>query len=280
MDPIVVAAMLAASLLHASWHALVKTSGDRIIALAGMNAVSGTVALALLPFAGSLPATAYAVIAASVFLHAGYKIALARLYRVADLSQAYPLARGLTPILAAVLALLALGERPDASAAAGLLVLSLGILALAFEGRGARMQSRALLAALATGGMVACYSVVDAFGVRMSGTWFGFTVWLVAADSLAFVGYAMATRGTQTLATWRGEWRRVLVSGALGTASFGVFMWALGAAPVGPVTALRETSVIFAALIGTLVLGEKGGVVRFGAAAAVACGVGLIALAR
>lgn len=127
MDPLVVAAMLAASLLHASWHALVKASDDRVVALAGMNLVSGACALALLPLAGGLPAAAWAVIAGSVLLHAGYKIALARLYLLADLGQAYPLARGFTPILAAALAFALLGEVPGAAALAGLTLISAGI---------------------------------------------------------------------------------------------------------------------------------------------------------
>src|SRR5262245_6787894 len=97
MEPVVVAAILAASLLHASWHALVKSTGDRVLALAGMNTVSATTAFMLLPLAQPLPPTVYAVIAGSVLLHVGYKLALARLYDRADLGHAYPLARGFTP---------------------------------------------------------------------------------------------------------------------------------------------------------------------------------------
>lgn len=280
MDLLVVAAMLAASLLHASWHALVKASEDRVIALAGMNVVSGACALALLPLAGGLPAAAWAVIAGSVLLHAGYKIALARLYRLADLGQAYPLARGFTPILAAALAFALLGEVPGAAALLGLALISAGIVLLAFEQRGVRVSLAAAIAALLTGGTVAAYSVVDAYGVRLAGDWFSFTVWLVAADSALFVAYALVTRGAPALLAWRSGWQRVLVSGALGVGSFGVFMWALGKAPVGPVSALRETSILFAAIIGVVVLRETPSRIRIAAAAIVTSGVGAIALAR
>jgi drug/metabolite transporter (DMT)-like permease len=280
MDPTVVAAMLAASLLHASWHALVKTSGDRVVALAGMNLVSGAVAVALLPVAGALPVPAYALIAGSVILHGGYKLALARLYRLSDLGQAYPLARGFTPLIAAALAFVFIGESPDAGTLAGLLLVCVGILALGFDKRESRPPLAALGAALLTGATVACYSVVDAYGVRLVGSWFSFTVWLVTADSLVFVGYALATRGASTLRAWKDGWQRVIVSGALGVASFGVFMWALGVAPVGPVSALRETSVLFAAIIGAVALGERAGRLRYAAACAVMAGVGLIAVAR
>ncbi len=280
MDLIVVAAMLAASLLHASWHALVKTSGDRVVALAGMNLVSGVVALTLLPMAGILPAPAYAVIAGSVVLHGAYKIALARLYRLSDLGQAYPLARGFTPLIAAALAFAFIGEVPAAGALVGLLLVSAGIAALGFERGESRPPLAALGAALITGTTVACYSVVDAYGVRMVGNWLSFTVWLVAADSLSFVGYALATRGAGTLRAWKDGWQRVMVSGILGIASFGVFMWALGEAAVGPVSALRETSVLFAAIIGAVALRERAGWLRFTSAGTVMAGVGLIALAR
>jgi len=280
MDPVVVAAMLAASLLHASWHALVKSSGDRVVALAGMNLVSGGIAIALLPLAGVLAAPVYALIAASVTLHVGYKIALAKLYVVADLGQAYPLARGFTPLIAAALAFAFIGDKPGGGALAGLALVSAGILALAFEQGSARLTRTAFAAAMATGATVAAYSVVDAYGVRMVGDWFAFTVWLVAADSAAFVAYALATRRKAALESWAMGWPRVLVSGGLGVASFGVFMWALGIAPVGPVAALRETSVIFAALIGALVLRERAGRLRYASAFCVMLGVGAIALAR
>ncbi len=280
MDPIVIAAMLAASLLHASWHALVKSSDDRVIALAGMNVVSGCTALALLPFAGALPAAAYAVIAGSVVLHAGYKLALAKLYVLADLGQAYPLARGLTPIIAALLAFAFMGEIPGTPALAGLALVSAGILALGFEKRVARIRPAAAASALVAGSAVAAYSVVDAYGVRVSGDWFAFTVWLVAIDSSSFVAYALCTRRATALQAWKAGWRRVLASGTLGVASFGVFMWALGVAPVGPVTALRETSVLFAAIIGAVALREAPGLLRYASAAVVTAGIGLIALAR
>lgn len=280
MDPQVVFAMLAASLLHASWHALVKVSGDQVVALAGMNLVSGSVALCALPLVGAPPAIAFGVIAGSVALHVGYKIALARLYQSADLAQAYPLARGTAPLAAAGLGLAWLGERPSGPALVGLAFVSLGLVGLAFEKCRTPPPMRMLLAALAAGLAVAAYSVVDAYGVRLTGNWLAFTAWLVAADSLAFVGYAVATRGTAATRHWRLHWKRVLGTGLLGTVSFCVFMWALGRAPVGLVAALRETSIAFAALIGVAILGERAGFVRIGASLTVMAGVATIALSR
>jgi drug/metabolite transporter (DMT)-like permease len=280
MDSLVVAAVLAASLLHASWHALVKASGDRVIALAGMNLVSGCVAVALLPLGRILPWQLYGVIAASVLLHVGYKLALAALYARADFGKAYPLARGLTPIMAALMGWFALAEVPGLRALAGIALICAGLLLLAFEHPGARIALATAAAAAVAGVAVAAYSVLDAYGVRLAGDWLSFTLWLVTFDSATFVAYALATRRGLVLRTWTRAWRSMLVSGTLGVVSFGVFMWALGKAPVGQVTALRETSVLFAALIGVFVLGEHATWKRYAAAAAVATGIGAIALAN
>jgi drug/metabolite transporter (DMT)-like permease len=257
VDAPVAAAVLAAALLHASWQALVKSSGDGVVALAGMNLVSGTVALALLPFVRLPTPAAALVIALSLALHSGYKIALAQLYARSDLSVGYPVARGLTPIFATGLALLFLAETPRGATLAGVLAISAGIAGLVFE-RGLRTLSAAsLLAALVVGLSVAAYSALDAYGVRINGDWIGFTAWLVVADSAVFLAYAIATRREKAFRQWREGWGRTLVSGALGLASYFVFMWALSRAQVGAVAALRETSIVFAAIVGTVVLKER-----------------------
>jgi drug/metabolite transporter (DMT)-like permease len=272
-------AVLLAAVLHATWHALVKISGDRIVALAGMNVVSGMTAVAALPFVQLPTRAAFVVMALSVFLHGAYKMALAKLYGRAELSVGYPLARGLTPVIATLFAISLLNDRPGALEWLGIAGISAGVAALVLESR--RPVSRsAIAAALMAGTAVAAYSVVDAYGIRKNDDWLGFTAWLVALDSFAFISFALLIRGNAALKDWRTQWERTLISGALGTVSFGVFMWALGQAAVGPVTALRETSVIFAALIGMLFLGERVTVLRLLASSAVLSGVAAIALGR
>lgn len=280
MDPLVASAVLAASLLHASWHALVKSTGDRVIALAGMNVVSAATALALLPLTRPMPALVYGVICASSLVHAGYKIALARLYDRADLGQAYPLARGFAPVMAALLAFIALGESPAPLTGAGILLICAGLTLLGFESGVRGLSAAVLLAAGGAGFAVAVYSVVDAYGIRLSGDWFSFTVWLFIVDGSLFVAYALVTRGQVALRAWKGNYGRTLASGALGVVSFAIFLWALGRAPVGAVAALRETSVLFAALIGAAVLGERATWKRYAAAVLVFAGVAIIALGR
>ena len=272
MEAGVAAAVLAASLLHASWHALVKSSGDRVVALAGMNLVSGIVALALLPLVRVPSLAAMVVIGFSVVLHGAYKVALAELYGRADLSQGYPLARGMTPIVATLLGVVFLGETPAGWRIAGIVAIAAGIALLFFDRGARRLTSGSFAAAFAVGATVAAYSVLDAYGVRLNGDWLGFTAWLVACDSVAFVAYALLAR-KGAAATWRAAWARTLVSGVLGVVAFGVFMWALGRAQVGPVTALRETSIVFAAVIGAVLLKEPMTRARYAALAIVLGGL-------
>jgi drug/metabolite transporter (DMT)-like permease len=273
----VAAAVLAAALLHASWHAVVKSSGDQVVALAGMNVVSGAAALAVVFLVSPPPPMVFAIIAVSVLLHVGYKIALARLYRGADLAQAYPIARGLTPVMATLIALLILDELPDGPRLAGIGLISAGILGLLCERRALQIDARLLLAACVAGTAVAAYSAVDAYGVRFSGDWLAFTAWLITCDAASFVAYCLLTRPGAPKA-WRADWRRVLASGVLGLISFVIFMWALGRAQVGAVTALRETSVMFAALLGPLVLRERASRGRLVSASFVTLGAVVIAL--
>ena len=272
--------MLAASLLHASWHALVKASGERVVALAGMNLVSGAAALALVPFVSRPTPLATAVIAGSVLLHGGYKIALARLYTRAEFSQAYPIARGLTPVMAAALGFILLNQVSSPFASLGIVAVGAGIAGLVFDRGEGAFRFPGIGAAVAVGAAVAAYSALDAYGIRENGDWIGFTVWLIACDSGTFVAYAVATRRSRAFLAWQHDWMRTLASGGLGIASFGVFMWALGRAPVGPVAALRETSVVFAAILGAVFLRERMSTVRWVAIALVASGVAAISLAR
>lgn len=275
----VIGAVLAASLLHASWHALVKSTADRLTALAGMNLFSAAIALACTPFVHLPPRMIFLIIGASVVLHGGYKVGLAALYGRADLGQAYPLARGLTPIMATILGLAGLGEWPKPSILAGICLVSAGLFALTRETVAERITGRTLLVAALTGLCVAAYSVLDAYAIRLNGDWLGFTVWLVLCDSGLFVVYTLATRGpSPVLASWRTGWAGVVVSGTFGVISFSVFLWALGRAPVGPVTALRETSVLFAAILGAAVLKETATWLRYAAAVSVMAGVVTIAV--
>lgn len=269
--------IVAAALLHSSWHAMIKRSPDGIVGLAGMNVVSAGISLLVLPFVPLPQGRIWLVLAGSVLLHNFYKIGLARLYAVGELGQSFPLARGMSPLAATLFAAIFLGEIPNPVHLAGIVTICLGLLLLALEKVGRPAPKVIALAAL-LGLSVAAYSVVDGYGVRLSGDWWGFTVWLMVLDGGIFVLLSRRLVGGGLWLTLYRQRSQVLLSGALGVISFCIFLWALGRAPVGMVTALREVSVLFASLIGVFFLKERFSLSRLAGAALVSIGVGSLAL--
>jgi drug/metabolite transporter (DMT)-like permease len=277
LNIVVFSIVIGAALLHSSWHAMIKQSPDRIVGLAGMNVVSAGLSLFVLPFVPLPVPHIWLVLAGSVLLHNFYKIGLARLYAAGDLGQSFPLARGMSPLAATLLAAIFLGEIPSPAHLAGIVTICLGLLLLALEKTG---RPRLMVIGLAglVGLSVAAYSVVDGYGVRLSGDWRGFTVWLMVLDGGAFVLLSRWLVGGGLWAMLYRQRRDMLLSGILGVISFCVFLWALGQAPVGTVTALREVSVLFASLIGVFFLNERFSLSRLTGAALVFIGAGSLAL--
>lgn len=275
---LVIAALLGAAFLHSAWHAMVKAGGDGVASLAGMNVVSSGLSLAVLP-AVSLPAgRTWAILLLSVLLHNAYKLALAQAYRYGDLSQAYPLARGTSPLFSAVIAAIVLDERLGAWQLGAIALISAGLLSMSLlERRGIVPRPRLLVAASLAGLTVAAYTVVDAWGIRDSGDWMSFTAWLLALDGSTFVCLAVAMKGRTVLSAVAREWPRTLVSGMLGVGAFVTFLWALGRGPAAGVAAVREASVLFACLIGVGVLKEPWSRARAWGAVLITAGISALA---
>jgi drug/metabolite transporter (DMT)-like permease len=273
MDLLTVVLLLAAALLHSSWHAMIKVSDDRLIGLAGMNVVSAAASLCALPFVAVPGHAVCAVLGISVVLHNAYKIGLTYVYRHGELGEAYPIARGFSPIFACLIALVALHEIPSFWQASGIALVSAGIFAIGRARRAGKTNPALLIAAAVTGLMVASYTVVDAYGTRLHGDWFSFVLWLMVLDGLAFVGVASAVRGRSLWITIATQWRTTLVSGLLGIGAFGVFVWALSRGPIGGVAALRETSVLFASIIGLALLKERWSPGKFAGVALITIGI-------
>jgi drug/metabolite transporter (DMT)-like permease len=262
VDSLTIVLMLLAGLLHASWHSLVKYSGDQNLILAGMGLVAAAVAACALPFLPIPSIQVCSVIVGSAFLHVGYKLALARSYALGDLGQAYPLARGFVPLFYTTIAFILLAQSPSLTQFLGIAFVSLGLMWLA------------------AGFTVAGYSVVDAYGTRINGNWASFTAWLIVVDSFTFSLLVYLMKGQQL---WHDLWRhriRALVSGVLGVISFSVFLWALSHSPVGAVSALRESSVLFATIIGMFFHGESTSLHKMAAAGLIVAGLITIATAR
>ena len=255
MSPAVIALVLCAALLHASWNALLKTSADRLGSMtlitlgAGLGALP-MVLLSPLPHAASWP-----WLALGVALHAGYNLFLVRAYRMGDFGQAYPIARGSSPLLVSVGAALLVGEQMSGWSWLGVALISVGILSLAQLSR--RMSLAGPLTAFCTGVFIAGYTVVDGLGARASGDALAYAGWLFLLDSpTILLLYLMRHRRLPWPQDRRVLWTG-LGAGLLSLLAYGIVILAITLAPMGSVSALRETSVLFAALIGAVFMGEK-----------------------
>ena len=270
--------VLLAAVLHATWNALLKGGQDRLatfVLLDLTGVVLCALAVPLLP--GPAPAS-WVFIALSTLIHTGYKLLLIESYRTGgELSQVYPLARGSAPLLVAGFAGLVVGERLGPLRLAGVLVVCLGLVLLVGMGRRQlAAHRRAVGFALATGVSIAAYTVADGLGVRRSGSALGYIAWLFLAEGLPLPLYA-ATWGRRHLkAGLRANLARGVTSGVLSLAAYGLVIWAQTRGALAVVAALRETSVVIAALIGSVVFGERFGYRRTVAAAVVTAGIVLL----
>jgi drug/metabolite transporter (DMT)-like permease len=250
----IAALVLFAALLHACWNALLKGGDDGLWSMTIMG-VATSIACAGAAFFLPLPARAsWACIAGSAILHIGYNAFLIRAYRRGDFGSAYPIARGSSPLLVTIGAALAVGERPALIGVIGILLVSAGIISLAFKGR--RLPEAGIFYALGTGAFIAAYSVTDGIGGRASGNTIAYTVWMCLAwGATAVPVYALRRRD---LALWRGARKTGLAAlgGIVSVIAYGIVIFAMTRAPMGSVSALRETSVLFAVLLGRLFFRE------------------------
>jgi drug/metabolite transporter (DMT)-like permease len=272
LSPFSVLLVLSAAFMHASWNALLRGGADRAQSMLIMNVTVGVIGLAMMAFAG-LPSAACAVyVVASGLVHLVYNALLVLMYRSGDLGETYPVARGSSPALVALGGLFA-GEWMNLIGAAGIGLVCTGIFMLAAaRARSTNLQSgsasdRALQkavglhamnlpAALATGASIAAYTVVDGIGVRASGNWIAYTGG-VFAFFLAMPLWYLARGRRAMFAVPMAEAGKVASGGAISLLAYGAIIRAMQTSPMGAVSALRETSVVFAALLGAAFLGER-----------------------
>lgn len=273
MDPIVVSLVLAAAVFHAVWNAVVKNSGDRLISMAFIMGVGGVLALPVV-FVVPLPhADAWPFLIASVAIHMVYNLALVRAYAIGDLSFIYPVARGSAPLFVAVFAALLVNETQSTSETIAILIICAGILSLSLTGHRRAVGKKPLLYALAIGIMISLYTVTDGSGARASGNAISYIAWLFLLECQPIIIIALWRRWGRIRRNTARVWRAGVAGGLIANIAYGLVIWAMSLAPMAHVSALRETSVIVAALIGTRLLGETGGTSRVAAAAVVALGV-------
>jgi drug/metabolite transporter (DMT)-like permease len=266
--------VILSAIAHPIWNAMVKASGDRLLSMVAIRATGLLLGLAALPFVEWPAVESLKWLALTAAVHFAYYALLIRSYDLGDMSVVYPLARGLAPVLTTVMALLLIDEGLTAGQLAAVGVISLGIMALSF-GAGARVEAVGF--AVATGVTVAAYSFLGGVGVRAAGTVLGFQAFLEIVTGLGMVGYGVMARRSELAGYARRHGPLGLLAGVMSVLGFLAFLAAAKELPLGPVTALRETSVIFGALIGTIVLKEGFGPRRVGASVSVVCGIALLA---
>jgi len=258
---------------------MLKGGRDTTLDMAIVVAGGAIVTVPLLPFF-PLPAPAsWPYMAASVVIHIGYYTALVGTYRAGDLSHGYPLMRGVAPLLVAGSGAAMLGELPGLSMWLGILLICGGVICIAFVGGASFLHNRRATAwALANAVLIAAYTLVDGAGVRLSGSPASYSVWLFFFDGFPYVLIIAWLRCGELLPYARRNWHRGLAGGAFSIAAYGIALWAMTRAPIAAVAALRETSVIFAAILGTWLLKEPFGRARLAGAVSVVLGIGFLRL--
>jgi drug/metabolite transporter (DMT)-like permease len=278
LTPLLVAVVIGAGAVHATWNALAAGVTDRLMAFAliGVASTIGgllTMALAGLPAAAALP-----YVTASAIIHVGYAVALWNSYRIGAFNQTYPIARGISPLVVALGAFVLVGERLTGWPLAGVIILAAGLMSLALSsGRLARSDAPAVGAAVLTGLTIASYTIVDGLGVRLAHNPLGYTGLLFALEGPAFPIIAVFRRPARAFRDLAVV-ARGLLAGVLSMIAYGVVLWVQVRAPLAEVAAVRETSVIFAALIGVIFLRESFGVRRVAASVLIAAGIIMIAI--
>ncbi|MFI4971914.1 MAG: EamA family transporter, partial [Hyphomicrobiales bacterium] len=233
-----------------------------------------------LPLVGVPAAAAWPWLIASVIIHLFYFAALIEAYRTGDLGQVYPIARGSAPLLTATAATFFVGEKLSLIDWAGIVALVAGVFLLSARGGRelAKIDRRAVGFALMTALTICAYSVVDGVGTRLAGHPNAYSLSLFVGIAVVMVPYALVRDGRDVIPAMRIYWRRGFAGGALQVLSYGIAIWAMTLAPIAIVATLRETSVLFGAVIAVIVLKEPLRAVRIAAALLIVCGLVLIRL--
>ncbi|MEQ1516482.1 MAG: EamA family transporter [Usitatibacteraceae bacterium] len=285
----VAAAVLFGALLHASWNALIKSSPDKSLDTALIHVMGGAVGWPLVLLAGFPPHAALPYLAASIIIHIGYYIALAGAYKHGELGLTYPIMRGFAPLLVAIVSSATIGEQLSGAGWLGVAGISGGVLLLGLSRTmfSAGAHRSALAFAFSNAVIIALYTVVDGLGVRVAvaqgGNALQYLATLFLLDGFPYFLYVMSKRNAaQRVDAWaymRGRWPLALLGTIASLGAYGIALWAMTTAPVATVAALREVSVLFAALLGAVFLKESFGIQRGAGTLLILCGVAALRLA-
>lgn len=274
IEPFLIGLVLIAALTHATWNALIKTTGDGLCTFATIMGTGAIICLAAVPFVDFPAPEVLPWLAASTVLHHLYFMFLWYALRHGDLSKAYPVARGASPILVAVGAVVLAGEVLAFQSTVGLVLASFGICLFAFEkGLPRQDQLKPFLLAFVTGIFIASYTVVDGVGLGISETPWGYIVWLTIFNGFPMLFYAIFVKHRIYVEFLKVDGIKIVIGGILAMVGYNIVLYAISFGNMAHISALRETSVLFAVILGAITLKEKFGPIRWIAAITIVIGV-------
>jgi drug/metabolite transporter (DMT)-like permease len=274
VTPLVLACVMGAALLHASWNAVLRGGSDRLWSMTLMMFSVICVTAITQIFVPWPNSASWPYVIASAIIHSIYNLSLVRTYRSGDLGQTYPISRGSSPVLVALGAALFAHETINIVSSFGIALVSGGILSLAFQGR--KIRTDFLPAAFTTGVLIGAYTVVDGIGVRLSGNALAYstTMFLLWSVTTPLIYWAMRGKPPAYTPVQTGM---ALIGGLVSILAYGIVIWAMQYDAMGVVSALRETSVVYAAIIGRVFLKEKLTARRIASCVAIALGAACLA---
>ena len=285
MSGLVVAVVLFAALLHASWNAIVKSGKDTFLSTVLVSVGAALISLAVLPFVEAPAPASWPYLAASAVAQLAYYSLLAAAYQAGDMSHAYPLMRGSAPLLVALASWPLIGERLSSMQMGAVACICAGICALYFAARlpataaVRKNTGRATAFALGNACVIASYTLIDGIGVRLSGAPAAYTMWIFVLNGAGLLLWTVLRRPADLLAYAQTQWHLAAFGGFGTLASYGLALWAMTQAPVAAIAALRETSILFAIAIAALFLREKISPRRYLAIVLIAAGAILMRIA-
>jgi drug/metabolite transporter (DMT)-like permease len=270
----VMLAVLLGAFLHASWNTLVKSSPDKFLDTALVAGGGALVACCATPFLPFPAAASWPFLVGSAVIHLGYFTLVAAAYQAGEMSYTYPLMRGTAPLLVALLSGVLLAEHLSPVAWVGVALICGGVVSLAFLSRHPSRPIRAAtMFALANAVVIALYTFVDGAGARLSGHALSYTVWLLLLTGAVLALWTLRVRTARLIEHCKRRWHLGIAAGGFSIASYALALWAMTKAPIAPVAALRETSILFGLALATFVLKERSRPARYAAVATIVVGV-------
>ena len=273
--------VVGAALLHATWNAVVKSGTDRLGLIKLFCGTQLVLSLCLVPFVDVPDAASWPYLFASTVFSTGYLLLLSRAYQTGELSLVYPLARGVAPLVVAGVSAGVLGEHLSRPSLIGILLIAIGIMSLALtRGMAGLRDHRSILLALATGGLIGGYTLLDGLGARAAGSAHSYFVWVSIVAALLTMGAIHGLQPSQREPLGRRGRQAGILSGLIGYLCSWLIIWAFTLAPIALVSALRETGIIFAVIIGVVFLKERLNLARLASIATALVGATILKVSR